>query len=99
SPHWASELRPAAAALLIALTASWSAAAPRTHTVVIDGMRFEPQALAVQRGDRIVWRNRDLVPHTATARGVFDSGSIAPGATWSTVVRKEAMLTYVCTFH
>lgn len=46
-----------------------------------------------------VWRNNDLVPHTATAATVFDSGSMAPGHSWSTVVRKTGTLPYGCTFH
>ena len=38
---------------------------PRTHTVTIDGFRFQPERLTVARGDRIVWVNKDVVPHTA----------------------------------
>ena len=87
----------------LALAGAWGSstaqAAPQTHTVVIDNMRFTPDTLTVRRGDRVVWRNNDLVPHTATAAKVFDSGSIAPGQSWSTVVRKTGTLPYVCSFH
>ena len=62
-------------------------------------MRFTPDTLTVHSGDRVVWRNIDLVPHTATAAKVFDSGSIAPGGSWSKVVRKTGTLPYVCSFH
>ncbi len=74
-------------------------AASQTHTVVIDNMRFTPDTLTVRRGDRVVWRNNDLVPHTATAPKVFDSGSIGPGESWSAVMRKTGTLPYVCSFH
>jgi plastocyanin len=37
---------------------------PRTHTVTIEEMRFQPERLTVARGDTIVWVNKDLVPHT-----------------------------------
>lgn len=90
-------------ALALALAGAWGSgaaqAAPQTHTVVIDNMRFTPETLTLQPGDRVVWQNKDLVPHTATAAKVFDSGSIGPGQSWSTVVRTNGTLLYVCTFH
>ena len=78
-------------------------ASAETHTIVIENMRFTPDTLTVQRGDRVVWRNNDLVPHTATtatsASKAFDSGSIEPGKSWSTTLRKAGSVPYVCTFH
>jgi len=49
------------------------AAQPRTRTIAIDGMRFEPADLTIRAGDTIVWVNKDLFAHTATADGSFDS--------------------------
>jgi len=71
----------------------------REHTIVIEGMQFKPAALTVRRGDRVVWRNQDLVPHTATAAQVFDSRTIEPGAAWTYTAGKSGSLGYVCTFH
>ena len=92
---------PAALAFAIACTlgAHSADAAPQTHTVVIEGMRFNPETLTVHRGDRIVWRNKDLVPHTATASKIFDSHSIAADGSWTYIVRKAGTLPYVCSFH
>ena len=84
--------------LAIALLAPGLALAA-THTVTIEGMKFEPATLTVKRGDRIVWQNKDVVPHTATAAGVFDSGSIAPGKSWSTTAARAGTQPYVCRFH
>ena len=70
-----------------------------THAVVIDGMQFQPETLAVRRGDTIVWRNKDLVPHTATVKGGFDSGNIDPGKQWSWTVRGDGRIDYICTYH
>jgi plastocyanin len=75
------------------------AAGPRTHTVSVEGMRFVPETLEVQRGDTVEWVNNDLVPHTVTASGAFDSGSIAPKARWKRVIGKAGMIPYVCSFH
>lgn len=87
-----------AAALALAL--AWPLAAPaETHTVTIEGMKFVPATLAVKKGDRIVWNNKDVVPHTATAKEAFDSRSIAPGASWSHVAEKPGRHEVLCTFH
>lgn len=89
----------AAAALVVAASARNAFAAPAVHTVVIDGFAFKPAQLTVKLGDTVVWRNNDPVPHTATAKGVFDSGSIAAGGTWKHVTTKRGRHDYVCSFH
>ncbi len=89
----------AALAFLVAAAALPAAAAAATHTVTIEGMKFVPAELTVKKGDRVVWKNQDVVPHTATAAGAFDSRSIAAGKSWSHVVRKPGRHAYVCTFH
>lgn len=91
--------------LLAGLPASSAAqtpasAAAKTHVVTIEGMRFLPQTLVVHRGERVTWINKDLFPHTATARnGAFDSHSIAAGASWTFVAGKAGTYHYACTFH
>ena len=90
------------AALGMLLAAGWLLAGPAaaaTHTVVIEGMQFVPATVTVQRGDTIVWQNKDVVPHTATAQGRFDSGNIAVGRSWSHAMKKAGSYDYVCTFH
>lgn len=80
----------------LAPAAVWAA----THTVTIEGMKFNPERLTVHRGDRIVWVNKDLFPHTVTADGRrFDSHSIAANASWSTVIAKAGDYAYTCSFH
>lgn len=90
-----------AAAAVVALAASVPCfAAEVTHTVVIDGTRFQSQTLTVARGDRVVWTNKDPFPHTATAVGkAFDSGGIDPNASWTYRATREGTFEYVCTFH
>jgi plastocyanin len=71
-----------------------------SHTVTIENLQFSPRQLTVQRGDRIVWVNKDLFPHTATADGhAFDSGSIAPNGSWTYLAGKPGEYSYGCTFH
>ena len=73
---------------------------PKTHTVTIEGTRFQPEMLTVERGDTIVWVNKDLVPHTATSKaGNFDSKLIEADKSWKYTVRKKGDFAYICTFH
>jgi plastocyanin len=79
---------------------------PQTHVVTLEGMGFNPANLAVRKGDRVTWVNKDLFPHTATAtapaagtRKAFDSHSIAPGASWTFVAGKAGDYSYGCAFH
>jgi plastocyanin len=71
-----------------------------TVSVNIENMQFSPATLSVHRGDRIVWVNKDLFPHTVTATNkAFDSGSIAAGGSWTYVASKAAEVTYGCVYH
>jgi plastocyanin len=73
---------------------------PKTHTVTMENMRFQPQSLTVAAGDTVVWVNKDLVPHTATSKhGGFDSQVIPPEKSWRLTVRNKGEFGYVCTFH
>lgn len=73
---------------------------PRQHTVTIDATSYSPKTLTVHVGDTIVWVNKDLFPHTVTARsGPFDSGVIATGRSWSYTVKAEGLFEYFCTYH
>jgi plastocyanin len=77
-----------------------SAAAPTSHVVTIENMQFNPPTLTVKRGDRIVWINKDLFPHTVTGNThAFDSRSIAANASWSYAPAKAGSYPYGCTFH
>jgi plastocyanin len=77
-----------------------AAAAPQVHNVIIEGMRFQPQGLTVAPGDTIVWINRDMVPHTATAADKgFDSSEIAAGKSWTYTVQAKGEISYSCTYH
>ena len=75
-------------------------ATPKTHTVTIEGMRFQPESLTVARGDTVMWVNKDLVPHTATSdAGSFDSQIIQADQSWRFTAKKKGEFPYICTFH
>jgi plastocyanin len=91
----------AALALLGARVAvSESPARPTVVSVTIANMQFVPATLSVHRGDRIVWVNKDLFPHTVTASSkAFDSGSIAAGGSWTYLAGKSGAYSYGCVYH
>ena len=89
-----------AAVCIAAACALPASAAAETHTILMEGVAFVPQTLTVKPGDVVVWVNKDLFPHTATAQNrEFDSGEIAPGKTWKYIAEKPGEFSYVCTLH
>ncbi len=87
----------AALAAAIVSTTAWSA---ETHNVEITAFTFKPEKLTVNPGDTIVWTNRDIVPHTATANdGGWDTGEILQNQSKSITLDKKYDLSYFCRFH
>jgi plastocyanin len=66
--------------------------------VTIDGLIFSPAEITAKIGDTVVWRNKDIVAHTATARGGFDV-MIEPDKSASLVLTKAGIVDYYCRFH
>jgi len=71
----------------------------RTHEVVIQGLLYVPETLTVRPGDVVVWINKDPFPHTVTAAGAFDSGSVAAGKSWRFTAKTSGTYPYLCTLH
>jgi plastocyanin len=71
----------------------------RSHVVDIKAMGFSKARIDAVIGDTVVFRNADMLSHTATAAGVFDTKEIKPGATSRWVVKKKGTFHYICTFH
>jgi plastocyanin len=72
---------------------------PVVHTVAIEGMKFQPESLTVKSGDLVLWVNKDLFPHTATAEGRFDSKAIDADKSWQLETAAKGEFAYICTYH
>jgi plastocyanin len=84
----------------LALLALPALAGAATQTVTIEGMKFQPASVTVKSGDAVVWQNKDVVPHTATAAGKFDSKNIdGGGRSWTWTAGAKGRYDYVCTYH
>jgi plastocyanin len=73
--------------------------APKTYTVEISQMQFQPSELTVQKGDTVVWVNNDLVTHDVTeaTRKAWASGPLPAGQSWRLPVTNSA--DYYCSIH
>jgi plastocyanin len=78
-------------------------AAPAAVEVPVDirDFAYSPNVIEISAGDTVTWTNQDQVPHTATgeARDVLQSGTIAPGASFSQVFPDAGEFGFFCEFH
>jgi len=73
-------------------TPSWS--------VYIEDNFFNPADVAVEPGSTITWINNGTVPHTVTAdNGLFDSGELYPGDSYTVWFGGSGTVTYYCAIH
>ncbi len=86
---------PAVAAAL----ATPAMARPQTHTIVVDRMRFGPAPAGVRVGDTVIWDNREIFRHTATAADAPFDVDLPPRTAGSTVMRRAGTFPYLCRFH
>ena len=69
-------------------------------TVQIKNFAFNPGTVSISSGQTVTWTNMDNVPHTVTSTtGVFDSGPISPGQTFSYTFNNAGTFEYSCTIH
>lgn len=72
--------------------------------VTIEEIKFNPEVLEVKKGDTVIWKNKDVVPHTVTAemnagKSAFDSGQIDPGSDFKLKIKAVGEISYKCLFH
>jgi plastocyanin len=77
--------------------------AARPHALVnvsITEFMFSPNRLQVRVGDQVKWTNNGTVNHTSTAKGgVWNSGTIAPGGSFTFTFTAAGTFKYRCQFH
>jgi plastocyanin len=81
--------------------AQTTAPAPNsTTTVNIHDRTFDPAVLNVAPGTTVTWTNGDTEAHTVTAdNGLFDSGVLEPGQSYSTWLGGTGTVAYHCEIH
>jgi plastocyanin len=82
-----------------------NAAAPsgdavRSAEVEIEDFSYRPDPVTIEEGGKVIWKNRDSVPHTATAAdGSFDTGTIEEDKIKSETFKEPGTYEYVCSIH
>jgi len=87
--------------MVAVLIAGYREVSAADQAATISGFAFAPGAITVQVGDTVTWTNRDEFPHTVSSDtpGVFDSGSMGNGGTFSHTFAQAGTFAYHCNFH
>jgi plastocyanin len=89
-------------AALFSLTFSLApspALAQTQPAVTISDFQFGPANLSVPVGTKVTWTNNGPSTHTATDNGVFDSGPLPKGQSFSFTFASAGAFNYICTIH
>jgi plastocyanin len=63
-------------------------------------MSYSPKVVTVAHGTTVMWMNVDTIAHTSTSTtGLWDSGPVAPGASFSRQFNDVGTFPYFCTIH
>jgi plastocyanin len=96
-------VRLAIAAAVLALAGSAPAApalpAHREVTIAIAGMHFGQLSAGLRIGDTILWVNRDIVQHSATARDRSFDVTLQPRQSVRVTLRRAGNIAFYCRFH
>ena len=90
----------AGAVAAAALVATPAGAKPAVHTatVIVDKLAFGAIPANLRVGDSILWVNRDIFRHSATAKGHFDV-DLPAGAHRKMLLTKAGTFPFTCRYH
>ena len=86
-------------AVLLCAVQAGAAAAPHTYTVVIDKLKFGPLPAQLHKDDAIIWVNKDMFRHTATAADHSFDVDLMPGKAGKIVLKKSGTIPFICRYH
>jgi plastocyanin len=89
----------AAAVAAVALPAAAAVPAHHEHVVAMAGMRFGAAPAGLRVGDTILWVNRDIVAHSATARDRSFDVTVQPRQSVRVTLRRAGAIAFYCRFH
>ncbi len=71
----------------------------QVHIIEIKGFEFVPAHVKLSRGDKVIWINRDSIPHNIVNRKNDKtlSPTLAKGDEFSIIIKED--IDYACGFH
>lgn len=77
------------------------AVTPASISVSISNFSFSPGTLTIKPGTKVTWTNNDVTSHTVTSdlSGLFGSGTLAPGQSFSFTFTSPDSINYHCNIH
>ncbi len=106
---WVGGLAVLTVAALASCGGGYGAPAPKSTTssppvsgnaVTISNFSFSPGSLTVSVGTKVTWTNKDSTTHTVTSdSGAFNSGNLAPNASYSYTFSSAGTFSYHCAIH
>lgn len=72
---------------------------PGTNEVWMQNLVFSPGSITVAVNTTIKWTNKDGTAHTVTGSGLFNSGNIGSGGSYSHQFTIKGTYPYTCTIH
>ena len=83
-----------------------SPAPPTANVSIVGGAQtltisaFHPDPITVSSGTTVTWMNHDETSHTTTSdTGVWDSGIVVPGGTFSRTFTSTGSFSFHCSIH
>lgn len=90
------------AVLLFALVSAAPARGATVANVTIDNFSFTPAVLTIERGTKVVWTNRDDIPHTVVSDArppAFRSPGLDTDESFEVVFNRPGRWGYFCALH
>ena len=71
-----------------------------TNQVVMQNTAFSPSSITISKNTTVTWTNKDNMTHNVTSdAGLFSSGNITSGSTYSFQFTTSGTYSYRCTIH
>lgn len=71
----------------------------RDIVITVKDVTFSPATVSAHVGDRLMWNNRDIVVHSATARNKAWDVVLPVNGSGKVVLKKTGHMDYYCKYH
>lgn len=70
----------------------------KTYYISLQGFAFNPSSITINKGDIVIWTNKDSAPHTISG-SVISSSTFNKGQTFSFKFNNAGTFNYICSIH